>query len=213
MKKFLITVMLSGSVCSSQAADAIKVGHEVKSAAGIEKIVAVTSSGADSYWISSFVRDGNCPENSGKCGNDGITVRAPGGVASISVEDASNTSGFFSQNKNPVAVVIVPSNKAGYAYASAEVFIFSADKKPVNVLKTAPVLLNNLEGAACEGKKLCADSKLTAVFLASAANEYPDVQLRQSGTTVNASANGLEKLDRTFSFSFDAQSKRYIAKK
>ncbi|MFX5793417.1 hypothetical protein ABTD98_20325, partial [Acinetobacter baumannii] len=89
----------------------------------------------------------------------------------------------------------------GYAYASAEVFIFSADLKPVSVLKTAEVLLNNLDGAACQGRKLCADSKLTAVFLASQTSEYPDVQFRQSGTTLNQTGNGLEKVERTFSFS------------
>ncbi|MES2038858.1 MAG: hypothetical protein V4495_13580 [Pseudomonadota bacterium] len=216
MKKSVLAIALFalGTLAQSgQAADAVKSGQEAKSATGVEKVIALGGSGNDVYWVSTFVRAGNCPEKSGKCANDAINVRGPGGVINIAVEDASGAGGFFSQTKNPVAVVLLPANKGGYVYASAEIYTFTAEKKPQSVLKTAEVLLNNLEGAACEGKKLCADSKLTASFAASATPEYPDVILRQTGTTMNQAGTALEKLDRTFSFTFDAKTKLYVAKR
>ncbi len=213
MKKSVLTIALLAVAAAAHAADAVKLGQEAKSAAGVEKIIALADSGKDTYWVSSFVRDGNCPEKSGKCSNDAINVRGPGGVANIAVEDASGAGGFFSQTKNQVAVVLLPANKGGYMYASAEIFIFGADKKPQSVLKTAEVLLNNLEGAACQGKKLCADSKFSASFPVSATPDYPDVVLRQTGTAVNQTGTALEKLDRTFSFTFDAKARQYVVKR
>lgn len=208
-----LTCALFAASATCQASDAVRLGQEAKSAAGVEKIVAVTSSGNDSYWVSTFIREGNCPEKSGKCASDAINVRGPGGVVNVAVEDASGTNGFFSQTKNPVAVVLIPANRGGYTYVAAEIFIFNTDKKPHSILKTAEVLLNNLEGAACEGRKLCADSKLTASFPASATPDYPDVVLQQTGTAVNQTGTGLEKIDRTFSFMFDTKTKRYVAKR
>lgn len=213
MKKSVLAIIMCAFATTGQAADAVKLGQEAKTAAGIEKVIALGGSGNDLYWVSTFIRDGNCPEKSGKCASDAINVRGPGGVLNIAIEDASGTGGFFSQNKNPVAVVLLPANKGGYLYASADIYIFGADKKPQSVLKTAEVLLNNLEGAACQGRKLCADSKLTASFLASASPDYPDVVLRQSGTALNQTGTALEKLDRTFSFTFDVATKRYVAKR
>ncbi|MFZ6711293.1 hypothetical protein [Undibacterium sp. TC9W] len=213
MKKSMLAITLAVVATVSHAADAIRLGQESKSAAGVEKIIALADSGKDTYWISTFIRDGNCPEKSGKCSNDTITVRGPGGVANVSVEDASGAGGFLSQTKNQVAVVLLPANKGGYVYASAEVYIFSADKKPQSALKTAEVLLNNLEGAACQGKKLCADSKFTVSFPASVTPDYPDVVLRQTGTALNQGGTALEKLDRNFSFTFDAKTRQYIAKR
>lgn len=215
MKRHVLTLAcaLFAATAICQAADTVKLGQEAKSAAGIEKIVAVTSNGNDSYWVSTFIRDGNCPEKSGKCANDMINVRGPGGVVSIAVEDATGTAGFFSQSKSPVAVVLIPANRGGYGYAAAEIFILNADKKPQSILKTAEILLNNLEGAACEGRKLCAESRLTASFPTSVIPDYPDVVLQQRGTAVNQTGTGLEKLDRTFSFTFDVKTKQYVAKR
>ena len=213
MKKSMLAICLAAATVAAHAADAVRLGQEVKTAAGIEKIIALAENGKDTYWISSFVRDGNCPEKSGKCSSDSISVRGPGGVANIAVEDASKAGGFFSQTKNQIGVVLLPADKGGYLYASAEIYLFGTDKKPQSVLKTAEVLLNNLEGAACLGKKLCADSKLTVTFPASATPDYPDVVLRQTGTALNPAATALEKLDRTFSFTFDARARQYIAKR
>ena len=215
MNKRMLTLAsaLIGVAATCQAADAVRLGQEAKSVAGVEKIVAVTTHGSDSYWVSTFIREGNCPEKSGKCASDMINVRGPGGIVSVTVEDATGTAGFFSQNKNPVAVVLIPANRRGYSHVTAEIYIFNADKKPHSTLKTAEVLLNNLGGAACQGKQLCAESRLTASFPASAIPDYPDVVLQQTGTAMNQTGTGLEKLDRTFSFMFDAKTKQYVAKR
>ncbi|MFZ6733218.1 hypothetical protein ACO0LG_14925 [Undibacterium sp. Ji42W] len=213
MKKSMLAIILAAVAVAGHAADAVRLGQELKSAAGVEKIIALAEGGKDTYWISTFVRDGNCPEKSGKCSNDAMTVRGPGGVTSVSVEDASGAGGYLSQTKNQVAVVLLPANKGGYVYASAEVYIFGADKKPQSALKTAEVLLNNLEGAACQGKKLCADSKFAVSFPGAVTSDYPDVVLHQTGTALNQAGTALEKLDRNFSFTFDAKTRQYIAKR
>ncbi len=213
MRNNVLALLLACMTISAHAVEKIKLGQESRSAAGVEKVIAVAADGADTYWISTFIRDGNCPENTGKCSHDIVQIRGPGGVVSIALEDATGTGAFFSQTKSQVALVVLPVSRGGYGYASAEAFVFAADKKPVSVLKTAEVLLNNLEGAACEGRKLCADSKLSAVFPANPVTEYPDIQLRQVGTAINPAGSGVEKVEKTFSFNYDSKTKHYSSKR
>lgn len=212
-QQVFLSMLLACFSNTAFAADSLKPGQEKKSAVGIEKVLAVTKIQADSYWVASFVRDGNCPESSGKCATDSIYVRGPGGQINLPLEDASGTTAMFSNSIKPLGAVIIPENRAGYGYASVEVFAFNTENKPVSVLKSADYLLNNLEGAACAAKQLCAESKLSVNFINPEKSQFPELQIRQTGTAMRADGNALERIDRIYSFSYDMQAKRYNAKR
>lgn len=216
MNKLKLSIV-SGLIglCATQvyAATDIKLGQEKKSAAGVEKIIALSERQQGNYWVASFVRDGACPESSGRCSHDLVLVRGPGGVVTTPLSDASFVSASFSDGKRPLAAVILQEDKAGYAFAAVELFTFSLDNKPQSLFKTPELLLNNLDGAACQGKKLCAESKLNVLFQGGTHPDYPDLIIRQSGTALRADANGVERIDLRYVFVYDAATKKYSAKR
>ncbi len=212
-KSICFALMMWLTTVSTWASTGLKVGQEKKSKAGVEKLLALSERQHDTYWVANFVRDGNCPEESGKCSNDLILVRGPGGTITIPIEDASQVSATFSEHPRPFAAVISQIERGGYAYANLEVYAFATQNKPQSILKTPELLVNNLEGAACVGKQLCAESKLTVNFMAGAQPDFPDIILRQTGTAIRADGKGIERIDLRYIFNYNAQTKLYSAKR